>query len=256
MRRVFAEWRSPGSGCGGALVWLNRDFVPGAGWGIVDATGRPKASYWYLRRAWAPRAVHLTDEGLNGLAIHLVNDAPEALAATVELEMLRADGVAVDRAHHGVLVPARGAVTLNAEAMLGYFSDSAAAYRFGPPRHEAVVARLLDVEGRTIAEDFHFPAGMDLAVREPRVGVQARREGGGIVTATIASDAFLQAVSVSCEGFAPDDNYFHVGPRREKRVAFRPQPGCDGRFEATLEALNLSAPIAVRIERDAGDRAA
>ncbi|HEX3096615.1 MAG TPA: glycoside hydrolase family 2 protein [Usitatibacter sp.] len=256
MRRVYAEWRSPGSGCGGALIWLHRDFLPGAGWGIVDATGRPKASYWYLRRAWAPRSVHLTDEGLNGLAIHVVNEADEALAATVEVEMLRGDGVAVDRARHGVLVPPRGALTLNAEAMVGYFADSAAAYRFGPPRHEVIVARLQDVEGRTLSEDFHFPAGMDLPVRYPQVRGQARREADGRVTVTLSSDAFIQAASLTCEGYVPDDNYFHLAPGHEKRVAFLPAAGCDGRFEAILEALNLASPVAVRIERDAGDRAA
>jgi beta-mannosidase len=256
MRRVYGEWRPPESGCGGALVWLHRDFLPGAGWGIVDATGRPKASYWYLRRAWAPRSVHLTDEGLNGLAIHVVNEAAEALAATVEVEMLRADGIAVDRARHGVLVPARGALTLNAEAMVGYFADSAAAYRFGPPRHEAIVVRLQDVEGRTLSEDFHFPAGMDLPVRSAQVRAEARREADGRVSVALSSDVLLQSASITCEGYRPDDNYFHLAPGHEKRVAFLPAAGCNGRFEAILEALNLAAPVAVRIERDAGDRAA
>ena len=256
MRRVYAEWRSPGSGCGGALAWLHRDFLPGAGWGIVDATGRPKASYWYLRRAWAPRSVHVTDEGLNGLAIHVVNEAAEALAATVEVEMLRADGVPVDRARHGVLVPGRGALTLNAEAMVGYFADSAAAYRFGPARHEAIVVRLQDVEGRTISEDFHFPEGLDLPVRAAQVRAEARRDGDGRVTVTLASDVLLQSAAIACEGYLPDDNYFHVAPGCEKRVSFVPAPGCDGRFEAIVEALNLAAPVAVRLGRDAGDRAA
>ncbi|HSN20480.1 MAG TPA: hypothetical protein VLS49_07380, partial [Usitatibacter sp.] len=257
MRRVFAEWRSGGSSCGGGLVWLHRDLVQGAGWGIVDAAGRPKAAYWYLKRAWAPRSVHLTDEGLNGLAIHVVNEAREPLAAAVELDMLRADGVACDRARHGVLVPARGTITLNAEAMLGYFSDSTAAYRFGPPRHEAIVARLLDVDGRTLAEDFHFPEGMDLPLRrDAQVRAEARWAEGGSVVASIACDAFLQSVCLACEGFVPDDNHFHLAPRQEKRVVFRPVVPGTARFAARLEALNLAAPVTLRASRDAGDRAA
>jgi beta-mannosidase len=256
MRRVFAEWRSAASGCGGGLVWLHRDFLPGAGWGIVDATGRAKASYWYLKRAWAPRSIHITDEGLNGLAIHIVNEAAEALAASVELEMLRTDGVAIDRARHGVLVPARGLLTLNSEAMLGYFSDAGAAYRFGPPRHEVIVARLQDLGGAAISEDFHFPAGMRLAPRRgAEVRLEARWEEGGRVIVSITSDAFLQAVSISCEGFGPDDNHFHLTPRREKRIVFRPFDTAPRRFAATLEALNLEAPLSLEAER-AGDRAA
>lgn len=255
MRRVFAEWRSAPSGCGGALVWLNRDLVQGAGWGIVDAAGRPKPSYWYLKRAWAPRSIHLTDEGLNGLAIHVVNEAAEPLAAAIELDMLRGDGVAVDRARHGVLVPARGTLALNAEAMLGHFADSTAAYRFGPPRHEAIVARLVDVEGNVLGEDFHFPEGLDLAVRDAQVRVEARWCDGAVV-ASIEADAFLQSASLACAGFVPDDNWFHLAPHRAKRVVFRPlAPGAD-RFEARLRALNLAAAVTLRAARDARDCAA
>jgi beta-mannosidase len=256
MRRVFAEWRSSDSGCGGGLVWLHRDFVQGAGWGIVDAAGRAKPAWWYLKRAWAPRAIHLTDEGLNGLAIHVVNEAAEPLAAAVELEMLRGDGVAVDTARHGVLVPARGTLTLNAEAMLGHFADSTAAYRFGPPRHEAIVARLLDVDGRVLGEDFHFPEGFDLASRAAGVRVDAHWDGGGTVVASIVSDAFLQAANLACEGFIPDDNWFHLAPRHEKRVVFRPLDARTVRFEARLQALNLATPVMLRAARDARDCAA
>ncbi|MGH8639633.1 MAG: glycoside hydrolase family 2 protein, partial [Burkholderiales bacterium] len=57
MLRTFAEWRRPGSSCRGGLVWFARDFYPGAGWGILDSTGRPKAAYWYLKRVLAPVAL-------------------------------------------------------------------------------------------------------------------------------------------------------------------------------------------------------
>src|SRR6185437_4449782 len=103
--------------------------------------GHPKAAYWYLKRAWAPRSLHLTDEGLDGLAIHVVNETADPLEAAVELELLRADGEAPETARQAIAVPARGAVTLSADAMLGYFADSTWAYRFGPPGHEVVVAR-------------------------------------------------------------------------------------------------------------------
>ena len=257
MRRVFAEWRSSSSACGGGLVWLHRDFVPGAGWGIVDATGRPKAAYWHLKRAWAPRSIHITDEGLNGLAIHMVNDGAEPLAATVELELWRPDGVATERASHGVLVPARGALTMNAEAMLGFFADASAAYRFGPARHEAVVVRLVDPEGGVIAEDFHFPEGMRLAPRHnAQVRAEARWTEAGEVEVSVWSDALLQSVRIGCDGFVPDDNYFHLVPKREKRVRLRPLANAVSRFDAHLEALNLALPLALRATRDAGDRAA
>jgi len=257
MRRVFAEWRSPQNECGGGLVWFHRDFVPGAGWGIVDATGRPKAAYWYLKRAWAPRSLHITDEGLDGLSIHVVNESAQALEASVEVEMLAASGDAPEAARQAVQVPARGAVTLAADAMLGYFSDGTWAYRFGPPRHEVVVARLRDADGAVLAEDFHFPAGLGFVKPHgAELRAAARWEGDGRVAVTLSCDRFLQAVSVVCEGFQPDDNHFHLAPRTARRIVFRARERDAAPFKGHFEALNLATPVTVRLARDAGLRAA
>ncbi len=251
MRRVFAEWRAPASGCGGALVWFYRDLVPGAGWGIVDATGRPKAAYWYLKRAWSPRGIHLTDEGLDGLAIHVVNDAPEPLAAVVELEMLEAGERAVDAARRPIEVPARSTITLQADALLGYFSDCTSAYRFGPPRHDVIAARLATPDGQTIAEDWYFPLGMDLPVRQgATIEARARWRGDGRVETWLRSGVFLQAVALVAPGFAPDDNHFHLAPGRARRIVFTPRDPAARRFRAHLEALNLARPVALRAERE------
>ncbi len=85
MLRTFAEWRRPGSSCRGGLVWFARDLRPGAGWGIVDSAGRPKAAYWYLKRAFAPVALVAVDEGLNGLWLHALNDTCEPIEAELRV---------------------------------------------------------------------------------------------------------------------------------------------------------------------------
>ena len=91
MRRTIAEWRRPGSSCRGALIWLARDVGPGAGWGLVDSTGRPKAAYWYVRRVCAPIALLGIDEGLNGLWLHAINDTPRAVDADPDRDTVQAD---------------------------------------------------------------------------------------------------------------------------------------------------------------------
>ena len=79
MAEVFGEWRRAGSPCGGGLVLWLRDLVPGAGWGVLDHRGEPKVAYHHLRRALAPVAVWITDEGLDGVAVHVANDLPVPL---------------------------------------------------------------------------------------------------------------------------------------------------------------------------------
>ncbi|MEP6898049.1 MAG: hypothetical protein ABI870_05920, partial [Rhodanobacter sp.] len=79
MAQAFSEWRRARSPTRGALVWFLRDLWPGAGWGVIDAHGMPKPCFHALRRALAPTAIALSDEGVNGLAVHVFNDGAAAL---------------------------------------------------------------------------------------------------------------------------------------------------------------------------------
>jgi beta-mannosidase len=251
MARTYAEWRSPANGCGGALMWFLRDLWPGAGWGIVDSTGRPKAAYWYLKRAWAPRGVYLTDEGLDGHAIHVVNESDRALEAVVEIEMFRDGRDPVASARSDVDVPARGALTLMADALVGRFTDSAHAFRFGPAKQDVVVARLIERSGgATIAEDFHFPLGLDFPVQREAPACEIEWLADGRVAVTVRSEAFLQSVSLACAGWLPDDNYFHLAPRGTKRVVLTPLAPATS-FRAELAALNVAGSVTLRASPNA-----
>jgi beta-mannosidase len=141
-------------------------------------------------------------------------------------------------------IPARGAISLQADALIGYFSDSTNAYRFGPPKYDGVAVRLMRADtGEVISEDFHFPAGMDLRIQRD-VSVEARVElrDDGRIEVLLRSDAFLQSVNVSCDGYTPSDNYFHLAPGQEKRILFRGA----GAFKAIFEALNWTDSCVVR----------
>ncbi len=70
---------------------------------------------------------------------------------------------------------------------------------------------------------------------------------------TIASDRFLQAIAVECEGFLPSDNYFHVVPGQAKHLAFTPRASSRTRFEARFAPLNSSASFAAVAQRGAAD---
>lgn len=240
MRRVYAEWRAPRSVCGGGLVWLLKDVWPGAGWGLIDSLGRPKAAYWYLKRAWAPRSVGFTDEGVDGLQLHVTNDVADVLEGTVEFAMFQHGQVRVAAAEAPVRVEPRAGLTLSADAMLGRFADTAYAYRFGPPPNDVAVVRLRAADGSVIAEDFHFPQGLDLPMASPKAfEASAERLPDGRVAVTIACDTFLQSVHFDCAGFRPDDAHFHVAPGSPRRVVFHPLADRSTKFKAHVGALNL-----------------
>ncbi len=145
LAETFGEWRRAGSPCGGAIVLWLRDLAPGAGWGLLDHTGAPKAALAALRAVLAPVAVWTTDEGLGGLAIHVANDRPEPLAQTLRVTLYRDGEHVVGETTAPLDVPAHGSWTGDVESLLGRWVDAAYAYRFGPPQHDLVVVALDDL---------------------------------------------------------------------------------------------------------------
>jgi len=248
MKTVFAEWRRPGSGCGGGLVWFLRDLRPGAGWGLLDSAGRPKAAYWHLRRAWARQALLLTDEGLEGLHLHLLNETDQTLAGRVEVDLLQAGRTPVGHAEQDVSIPAHGARTLSADALFAAFSDLTYAYRFGPPRHDVVIARLVAEDGLTVlAEDVHFPLGRNLPFQDSAGIITAVEPGPeGTFTLALESPVFLQALVLASRSHGPDDNHFHLAPGRTRRIRFLPRADPAAPFRAELSALNLRESLPLR----------
>ncbi len=247
LQRVFSEWRAPRSTCGGGLVWFFKDLWPGAGWGIVDSTGRPKAAYWYLKRAWAPQTVRITDQGLDGLQLHLLNEHPETLSGTLELALYQHGRIRVAAAEQAVRVAARGTLTVQGDALLGRFYDTTGAYRFGPPQHDVAVVRLKRDDGTLVAEDFHFPQGLNLSMQNPNQWVgTAHRLEDGTVALDLSCDSLLQSVHIECDGYLPSDAHFHLAPHEAKRVFFQPVDASPRKFKAFVGALNVRELLTVR----------
>jgi beta-mannosidase len=257
MLRTFAEWRRPGSPCRGGLVWFARDLVAGAGWGIVDSEGRPKAAYWYLKRALAPVTLLASDEGLNGLWLHAVNDTGRAVDAEIHVTAYRDGRPRGARASTAVRIPARGARSVHADALFGEgFLDLTYAYRFGPPGHDVVAATLrARATGAILAAAHGFPcglpAGFDGALR-----LTARTEpiADGYVV-TVGADRFAHAVAIDAEGFEPDDNYFHLEPGQERQIVLH-ATAPDLPLRGSVRALNGAAAVPITVTASLGVRRA
>jgi hypothetical protein len=53
------------------------------------------------------------------------------------------------------------------------------------------------------------------------VTLRAEPEGENAVALVLETSAFLQSVRIACDGFEPDDNYFHAVPGHAKRIVLR-----------------------------------
>lgn len=248
MARTFAEWRSGHSRNAGALIWFYKDLWPAAGWGIVDSTGAPKAAYYQLKRLWQKRQLTITDEGLDGLHLHLSNETTEAVEGFVEVQLLREPKGVVARHEIAVTVAGRSLEVRSVDEILGSFFDVNYAYRFGPQAHHVVIATWFSAEREVISEAFHLTRARDPAVQPlagEMLGAKAKALGDGRYQLMLKSDRFLHHVRLSAKGFLPDDNYFHLAPDRDKAVSFAPASGKSGTFEVYVEALNVAGEISV-----------
>jgi beta-mannosidase len=246
MSRVFAEWRSGHSHCRGGLVWFLKDLWAGAGWGVLDSTGEAKACLYYLQRAWAPQTVLITDEGLDGLQFHVINDCASPLEARLDVTLLRDGHVVTAQAETACHVQPRDRATFGSDDLLGGFHDVSYAYRFGPPAHTVVAATLLDDSGTPMAEAFWFPDLAEMARPQPAVvRADAEPDGDRVYAVTLKTTEFLYGVRMDVNGFRPSDSYFCLMPGRKKIVRLRPAGDEPVAFAGYVEALNLPNPVRI-----------
>ncbi|GAC1459208.1 MAG: glycoside hydrolase family 2 protein [Steroidobacteraceae bacterium] len=249
MAGAFAEWRRQRSGCRGALVWFWRDLWSSDGWGVIDARGRPKAAYRYLARALQPVAVFTSDEGGNGLALHVANEDARVLKARIELSLYRRGEIRVEQASLDVEAPPRATLEIAASDFFDEWYDLNYAYRFGPPAHDLVVVRLLDPGGVCLGESFFFPIGLPNST-EADVGLTATAaaRADGDYDLTVSTRRFAQSVCIEAEGFEAEDDYFHLAPAATRTIRLRAAAATGAAApQGFARALNSTAAATIKI---------
>ncbi len=247
MSEVFGEWRRPGSSCGGGLVLWWRDRVAGAGWGLCDVEGRPKVALDHLRRVLAPIAVWTTDEGLDGIAVHVANDLPSTLDGVLRVRLFRDGEALVDEAETPVLLAPHESMTTSVESVIGRFVDSGYAYRFGPPPHDVVAVSLESCEAGPLSQSFRFPLGPPIQQQPPAaLGIEAEVEERADETVlTVSSRRIAYGVRIHADGFRPSDNAFNLEPGGRRRIQLRRVASPADARGVTLTAVNMAGKATV-----------
>ena len=234
MARTFALWRDRRSASRGGLVWFLRDLGPGAGWGLIDSTGRPKPAFELLAPSLQPVAIFLLDDGLRGLTLVAVNDTAVAIRARVRLRVGTFGGVVQQDAEVVLDVPARGGREWPLTLLMNGFRDLNYAYRFGPLGHDVVHARA--ETGGDVLEAWYFPAPLP-ARRDDTLRLTARLHADGSCgELELTTNRFAQYVSVF-RGEARIAR-LHVAPWQPARI-----PVEDRSRPITASALNADAVV-------------
>lgn len=244
MAATFNEWRRAESSCKGALVWFLRDLWAGAGWGVIGSDGLPKAAFHALKRSLQPLSVSISDEGVNGLYLHAINERDATISAAAQLTLWRDGQTQVMQVERPLALGPRSNQTIALGAWFDGFIDASCAYRFGPASADLVSVRLLaDDKQQALAQALHFPLGYS-SHRDHDIGLQAQAtlEADGSAVVTLTTQRFAQFVYFSADGYVADDEYFHLLPQGRHVVTLRPVPGAPVRpLRGSVHALNTHA---------------
>ena len=243
IERTIDEWRRPASTTAGALLWLWRDLQPGAGWGLLDGDSRPKSAFYALRRASQPLRLSISDEGTNGLYLHLVNDTPRAFSGQLTLRCLKDGKIPVIEAMREVTVAPHAGLSIGAFALFDRFFDAGHCYRFGPAPHDTVHAMFAAGDSDRPQEAFHF-LGPPTSAVDQTIGAVLGEDDAGFFLDLQATTA-TRFVEIADDAFLPDDNYFHLAPGHRKIVRLAPPLHSSGyvRPSGRISALTLSGDV-------------
>ncbi len=248
MSVTLAEWRRPSSSTRGALVFTAGDLQLGAGWGLIDSRGEPKAPYYGFRQVAQALALFLTDEGCDGLDIHLVNDTHEACNLLLEVCALRHGALVVSQGSLEVNVAPNSGMTVAATRVIGAFFDLTYAFRFGAAGHDTVVVTARQL-GNVIQPIFlqacYFPLGPYLSPGKVDLQARALLEDG-IWWLELATQTVARFVHIDDRTHRPQDNYFHLPPGPPRRVRLLPRGKSAGSPEGMVGALNAQNSVHYR----------
>ncbi|MDT2008223.1 glycosyl hydrolase [Rhodococcus opacus] len=236
---TLGYWRRPESGCDGALVLSLRDLEPGAGWGLLDSDGRPKAPWFVMRRLSQPVAVLLAEDGMDGLRIDAVNDTDRPVAGELRVQVHTRTGTRAFDVTEPVTVAAHAARRWSLDTLLGRFTDATHVHRFGPRGYESVTVTLSGED--VVAETVHLVGGPARPL-ERTVGLTAaaRQTASGDWVVDVGTEGAAQYVHLELGGFEPADSWFHLPPGGTRIVPVR-RTGTADAVTGHVRALNSIA---------------
>ena len=215
---------------------------------MLDHRGEPKVAYHYLRRALAPVAVWMSDEGMAGVAIHVANDGPCSLSARLRVALYHDREQRVGEGQEAVELGPHGSLERDVETLVGGFVDASWAYRFGPPAQDVIVASL-EREGpdgtELLSRAVYFPAGRPSAVEDAaRLGLEASLERGEAgPRLAVRSKRLAYGVRVHIADHAPGDDAFTVEPGVTRFVDLHGRVDGGEVPGGSLSAINLAGRV-------------
>lgn len=238
--RTLVEWRRPESPCAGALILSAHDLAAGAGFGIVDVDGVPKSAWYAVKNTCKPLAIAFHPEGLNGVDLHVFNDLPEPVEATMTIQINGISGAIQAQAEFPVQLPGHSARNWQLHEVLGGFLDLDHIWKFGERSYDSAEAVLRTSDGTILAQSVLLLGGIDRQPEDTGLTATSGNDGHGEFI-EVHSRKLASFVALDVPGRVPEDNYFHLPAGGRRRISCQRVPDADTALQSpwgTVRALN------------------
>ena len=200
----------------GSLYWQLNDCWPVVSWSLIDYYLRPKASYYFVKRAFSPVLVSL-DKRDEKISIYIVNDKPSELEGVLEFGVQDVQGNTLYSTKLNIKIPPNASITALSEEMNKLpVKDYSACY---------IYARLF-IDDRPVSEDALFlDEWRYIKLHKPKFEftIEQVDAEGHKFQIIVKSDKYARAVRLKLKGVEAEysDNYFDLFPNVPKSVTVK-----------------------------------
>jgi beta-mannosidase len=190
-----------------------------------------------------------SDEGLNGLNVHLLNDGAHVVAGRLQVQLFNTAAVLVEESEIQIDLAPRSTRSFSLEELIGGFRDVTWAYRFGPPGQDVAAATFIGERDGEWCQAVHLPGGYARPV-EVDLGLSAEalvEDGKWLVE--VSTRRFAQWVVIDVPGYRPGDSWFHLVPGAVRRLSLEPLPASADQPHGELRALNCGSPVRIAVRQ-------
>ena len=148
-----------------------------------------------------------------------------------------------------VLLKARSSHHWPLTDWLDGFMDLNWTYRFGPVTQDLAVATWKNQQGCALAQALHFePSQIVQFNGNPGLLATATKRDDGNMEVTVTTQAVAYGVHFEAFGWQATDEFFHLPPGSTKIILFKPLSTNNGRWYASLTALNARHSSAITLK--------
>ncbi|MBN1900744.1 glycoside hydrolase family 2 protein [Candidatus Sumerlaeota bacterium] len=238
------SWRSRKFDTAGSLIWQINDCWPVISWSLVDYYKRPKASYYYARRFYAPLSAALIFDSIGEFNFSrpgniqgkvrcvIVNDLPEEIEGEIYLNVFNLKGEKIFEKILNKTVPANGVLKIGNFSLSDLWITQA--------EREFVTLRFIR-EGKVLTMDTHLfiPWKYISFLKPDWRRTKIKKLSGREFEISLTSKVFIKCVKIFLNQekweasareqnsqttpppipeYRLDDNFFDLIPHQEKRL--------------------------------------